>query len=344
MTVDDRDLSPADARSRFIRAREAENRPSTVRSYDNRLAEFVAWCQDRGIDSMRELDGWLLDDYRHHLDQTDNAPATVKGKVVAVMQLLEYCERIGVVDAETADALACPTVPKPDQTSDALLHAEDAAALLGQFRDSRAYFGTARHAVLEVLWHVGCRTSGIQALDLGDWYPDEHKLAFRHRPTTELKGGPEHERNVAVSDPVADALGYYLARERWDKRDDEGRRPLFTTTHGRPVGATIQGWTYQATLPCLYTACPHNRQRDRCEYTQRNHASKCPSSRSPHAVRTGSITWQLNQGLDHMTVANRVGATPDTIRRYYDKPDLDEELARRREQTAELDITTTEVD
>lgn len=344
MSGHDRDLSPAEARSRFIRAREPENRPSTVRSYDNRLAEFITWCQDRGIDSMRELDGWLLDDYRQHLDQTGNAPSTIKGKVVAVMQLLEYCERIGVVDEDVADALECPTVPKPDQTSDAKLDPAAAKALLQYFRNSAARYGTSPHVALELLWHVGCRTSCLLALDLDDWRPDERTLCFRHRPPTELKGGHEHERNVVVSQPVADALNYYLERERWDKRDDEGRRPLLTTTHGRPVGASIQGWTYQATQPCLHQRCPHNRTRDTCEYTQRNHASKCPSSRSPHAIRTGSITWQLNRGLDYVAIAKRVAAAPETIRRYYDKPDLDEELARRRDQTAGLDIATEDDD
>lgn len=340
----DRDLTPAEARSRFLQARKAENRPTTIRSYDNRLTEFVAWCRKRDLDSMRDLDGWLLDEYRRHLDQTGNAPATIKGKIVALMQLLDYCERIGVVGEEVADALECPAVAKPDQTSDAKLDAVDAKSLLQYFRNATGRYGTAQHVTLELLWHVGCRTSCLRALDHGDWRPGDRTLAFRDRPPTRLKDGHDHERNVVVSEPVADALAHYLARERWDKRDDEGRRPLLTTTHGRPVSATIQTWCYQASQPCLYTQCPHNRSRGRCEYTERNHASKCPSSRSPHAVRTGSITWQLNQGLDYVALAKRVAAAPETIRRYYDKPDLDEELARRRDQTAGLDIDSEEDD
>jgi len=71
------------------------------------------------------------------------------------------------------------------------------------------------------------------------------------------------------------------------------------------------------------------------------------SRRSVHApavtnIRTGSITWQLNQGLDYVKVAKRVAASPETIRRYYDKPDHEQELERRRPQTQDLDVTRSD--
>lgn len=339
----DRDLTPAEARSRFIRSRRGDNRESTVRSYDNRLAEFVGWCRERDIESMRELDGLLLDDYSNHLDELGQAPATVKGKTVAVMQLLQYCERVGIVEEDLSNALSCPELSKAEQTSDEKLETEDAKALIQYFRNSTARKGTARHVVLELIWHIGCRTSCLRALDIRDWHPEDRVLSFRDRPPTRLKrGDTAHERNVAVSEPVADAIELWIARERPDKRDDQGRRPLLATTHGRAVSGTIQGWSYLGTQPCLHMECPHNRQRHSCRYTLRSHASKCPSSRGPHAIRTGSITWQLNCGLSYVEVAERVAASPETIRRYYDKPDLDEELARRRPATEDLDVETTE--
>lgn len=339
----DREFTPAEARSRFIQTRRTENRDSTVRSYDNRLAEFVGWCRENDIESMRDLDGLLLDEYRRFLDRTGNAPSTIKGKIVAVMQLLEYCERVGIVDDELRDTLELPRLSKADQTSDEMLEIDRAADLIRYYRQSRARKGTNWHVTLEIIWHVGCRTSCLRALDIEDWHPDDRVLAFRDRPPTRLKDGREHERNVAVPEGVADAIELYIDRERHDKRDDQGRRPLLTTAHGRPVPATIQTWAYLGTEPCLHMECPHNRERHSCDYTERDHASKCPSSRSPHAIRTGSITWQLNEGLSYVKVAERVAASPETIRRYYDKPDLDEELDRRRPQTEDLDVTTTGV-
>ncbi|WP_239638600.1 hypothetical protein [Halorubrum saccharovorum] len=63
--------------------------------------------------------------------------------------------------------------------------------------------------------------------------------------------------------------------------------------------------------------CPHDKDPDTCEWTRYVHLSKCPSSRSPHPIRTGSITWQLNQEIPP-EVAERVDATVKTIENHYD--------------------------
>lgn len=343
MSDERRDLSPADAADRFISRRENRNREKTVRSYRNRLAGFVAWAQEEGVESMRDLDGWWIDEYQRHLEESGNAPSTVKGKMVALKQLLQYCATIEVVDDDLPEKVEPPRLSKDEQTSDEMLEANDAKALLEFFRDSVRHKGTAQHVMLELTWHVGGRISCFRALDVRDWYPDERKLEFRHRPPTGLKDGEEHERNVVVSEPVAEALEFWLGRERPEKRDEQGRKPLLATNHGRASGSTIRCWAYQSTQPCLYMECPHNRRRSKCEYTKRQHSSKCPSSRGPHAIRTGSITWQLNNGLSYVKVGKRVASSPETIRRYYDKPNLDEELERRLPETQNLDITTGEI-
>lgn len=334
----ERDLSPVEAAERFIARRENKNSEKTVRSYRNRLNEFIVWAEGNGIESMRDLDGWWLDEYERHLEELDNAPTTVKGKMSALNQLLQYCATIEVVPEDLPDKCEPPKLSKDEETSDEKLDADDAREYLSFFRDSTQHYGTIQHVVLELIWHIGGRIGCFRSLDYGDWVPEDRKLTFRSRPPTRLKKEGEHERNVVVCEPVAEALDFWIERERPEKRDENGRRPLPTTNHGRASESSIRCWAYQATQPCLYTGCPHNRQRASCEYTQRQHASKCPSVRSPHAIRTGSITWQLNNGISYVKVAKRAAASPETIRRYYDKPDYDEELARRRPDTENLDI------
>lgn len=338
-SMSNRELSPEQAVSRFISKRRNENTRKTVRSYENRLRQFVRWSQKRdSISQMSDLDGWLIDEYQRFLQERGDAPSTVKGKMVALNELTKYCARIQVVDEELPDRVEIPTLSADEQTDDQVLDASDAGQLIKYYRNSKQDYGTVQHLLLEIIWHIGCRTGCIRSLDLQDWHPDEQKLTFRHRPPTRLKDGTKHERNVAVPDPIAEALQFYIARERFDKRDDNGREPLFTTRFGRPADATIQAWGYEATQPCLHSGCPHNNKRSKCKYTERNHASKCPSSRAPHAIRSGSITWQLDRGLSYVRVAKRVAASPETIRRYYDKADLDQELERRRSETENLDI------
>jgi len=74
-------------------------------------------------------------------------------------------------------------------------------------------------------------------------------------------------------------------------------------------------------------------------------SSKCPSSRSPHAVRTGSITFHRNRGFEKADVARRVNASMRTIERHYDKAGRREELeTRRRPQLDKLSLTDHEED
>jgi hypothetical protein len=89
---------------------------------------------------------------------------------------------------------------------------------------------------------------------------------------------------------------------------------------------------YLGTLPCLHSPCPHGNDPETCDYVDYSKASKCPSSRSPHQVRTGSITWQLNRGVPIEVVAERVNTSVRTLKRHYDQPTKREELEERRRQ------------
>lgn len=104
---------------------------------------------------MSELDGWLLEEYERYLEQTGVAPATVRGKLSSLDQLLQYCASIEVVDDDLPDKLEVPTLSKSEQTSDKKLDADDARPLLEFFRESMRHKGTAQHVVLELMWHVG---------------------------------------------------------------------------------------------------------------------------------------------------------------------------------------------
>ncbi|WP_042663779.1 site-specific integrase [Haloferax sp. ATB1] len=336
-----RDLSPREARERFLARRAQTQAKATIRSYRNRLNAFVHWCESENVESMAELNGWLVDEYQAYRERQGMSPSTVKGAVVALRQLVKYCHRIEAVDPDLLDKIKVPKLSKAQQTSDETLAAEDALNLLSMYRESRRLYGTAWHAFLEVTWHTGARMGGIRALDLGDFDREERSLEFRHQPETEtpLKNKEDGERVVGLPEPVVDALDEYIARERSDKRDEYGRQPLFSCRQGRPSRTTIRSWSYLGTQPCLYRDCPHGRERHACSYTTRGAGSKCPSSRSPHAIRTGSITWQLDRGVPIELVAERVNATPSTIRRYYDKADVHERFReRRRELSASLDI------
>jgi site-specific recombinase XerD len=333
-----RKLSPREARDRFIAQRESDSTQWTIRCYRYRLKAFVEWCEENDIETVDELDGWLLDEYLRARQATGNKPITVKGKMNSVRLLLRYCARIELVDDDLPEKVPIPSVSNDEESSDEKLHPDDAEDMLTFYRRSREYFGMVEHALLELLWHTGARKSGVRALDLEDYHEDEQFVEFVHRPPeTGLKNDGDGERAVALPAEVCEALDVYIARERWDKRDEEGREPLFTTRQGRASDTTLQSWCYAATQPCVRQRCPHGNRQETCDYRDRNHLSKCPSSRAPHAVRTGSITWQRDRGVPLDVVAERVNASPAVIKRHYDKHShIDEMEHRRRDHVEKL--------
>lgn len=332
--MSERGISPGDAADRFIAKRRTDSADRTIRSYRSRLNTFVEWCEQQGVDQLADLDPWTVDEFDMFLRESDIEPSTIKGRLSTLRVFLRYYEDLDIVEDGLADAVDVPTLSKNEESSDVRLATPDADALLTFFRDSPKYHGHPWHAWLELAWHTGARMGGLRALDLTDYHPDDGYVEFVHRPDQEtpLKNKADGERLVNISDDVVDALEVYIARERGGARDDYGREALFATNEGRASYSTHRGYSYLSTQPCLHSDCPHGRRRSNCEYTERSHASKCPSSRSPHQVRTGSITWQLNSGLSVETVAERVNSTPATIRRYYDVATKEEEFQKRRQE------------
>lgn len=321
----------------------------TVRDYKSNISRFLLWCANEQVETVGDLTPWDIELFRQDRqnDTTRSgdriAPSTLRGSMMTLKQFVDYLARIGAVEKDIAEAAAeaVPTLSKEDATNDDLLPAEEAFALLEFYRDSVGDRATDRHAILEILWHTGCRVGGLRALDLSDYNREDRTLSFVNRPETgtRLKRGEDGNRTVLLSESVCEVLDEYILRERFDKRDEYGREPLISLRQGRPVTTTLQAKTYLATQPCVYRSCPHGERPGDCQYRERTHASKCPSSKSPHRIRTGSITWHRDRGIPIEDCATRVNANAETIKRYYDKANASQELERRRKYTEDLDIS-----
>ena len=103
-------------------------------------------------------------------------------------------------------------------------------------------------------------------------------VEFRHRPDTgtPLKNKRGGECPVALPRETADALQEYIDKYRFDVHDNHGRQPLLASMNGRPTTDTLRIWSYTATLPCQHSDCPHGKDREKCDWTEYQHASKYP--------------------------------------------------------------------
>ena len=330
--TDPGEMTPRDAVQRYLDNRRPEITDGTYSSYYYRLKLFVEWCEREGVAQVQQIDGWTIDEFRADRAAKGIESSTLHNEMETLEQFCDYLERIEAVDEGLAGRVDVPDVPKDERSRDKMLEPDDAKRLLEGFRSSERHYASKFHVLLELAWHTGARLGALRALDLRDIDLEEDFIKFVHRPETgtSLKKKRNGERMVSLLPEVTDVLSQYI-RERSDVHDDYGRQPLLITAHrGRPSENAIRSWMYQATFPCRFSDCPHGKDPSTCEFRNYTSASGCPSSRSPHHVRTGSITWHRDRGLPPEITANRVNAAVDTIEEYYDKASQREAMENRR--------------
>lgn len=323
-------LSPREAMERWLAKLKGAKSESTVASYHYQLKLFVEWCEEQNIASVSEINGWDLECYDTHRRNTGIKLVSLNKELGTLQNFLGYCANIELVDESLPEKVDPPGIPAGAEVNETRLNADRARSLFDYYR--REEYGTRPHALLALLWFTGARQGAIRGLDLEDFNSEEEYIRFHHKPDRglPLKNGYDGERAVGVPSKVCDILDAYIRDHRARVHDDHSYPPLLASQVGRPARDTIRSWTYLATEPCLHRECPHGHQRSTCEYTQHSKSSQCPSSRAPHQVRTGSITWQLNRGVPIEAVAERVNTSARTLKRHYDQPTPLEALEERR--------------
>lgn len=328
------ELSPREALERWLDKLRVDKSDSTVSAYHYRLKHFVEFCESEGITSIGDVNGWDLETYETTRRAQGLKPISLRNEIGTLQNFLGYCADIEQVDESLPDKITPPSVPKGDAVSDVRLAPADAKQLLEYYRTTPEDRYSRAHVLLELLWYTGARSGAIRGADLSDYDADERYLTFVNRPdqATRLKKSIDGQRSVALNDEVCEALDGYIEYNRYDVYDDYGREPLLTTVQGRMSRSAIRAYTYLATIPCLHSECPHGRDPEQCEFIDYGHASQCPSSRSPHQIRTGSITWHLNCGWDIADVAQKVNASVRTIKEHYDQQSMRDEMEQRRRE------------
>ncbi|WP_323173818.1 site-specific integrase [Natrialba sp. PRR66] len=354
MRTDLEPMAPREAVNMWIDRLQSTRADETLKSYRYRLKPFLEWCEKEGIDNLNDLTSRDVFQFDSHRRADGLQVSTLNNQIGTLKQFIQFCERIDAVPAGLPTKVEVPSVDLAERVNDELLSADRAATIRENLhRYERA---SRRQAMFELLWHTGCRLGGLRALDLGDCFFDESDLErlrhqddiegaaldavevpfvyFRNRPETPLKNKREGERPVAIDRDVADRVQEYIGVNRVHRPGSNDRQPLFTTEKGdnaRVSKSSIRREIYILTQPCRWGRCPHDRDTTNCEALEHGKEARCPSSRSPHPLRTGSITHMRDQGWPPEVVAERVNATPEVIREHYDHPDPIRRMQSRRE-------------
>lgn len=326
-------LSPEEGVEMYLQHRDSELSKETSRKQNQRLRSFLHFCESEDIDNLNDLGGRDLHRFRlwrkqgnEHYDAVKTA--TIRANLATLRTFLEFCESIDAVDSGMKTKVKLPD-PENERLTD-FLDADRAEEILEHL--DRFEYASIRHVAFAIMWRTAARVGSVRALDLEDFDAEEPCLMFRHRPETDtpLKNKERGERDVHVDAYYAQVIQDYIDNNRYDKEDENGRKPLLSTRQGRPVTSTLRRYSYGVTIPCFVGSCPHDKDPDTCEWTKEGQRSKCPSSRSCHALRRGAITDHRNRGIPAELVSDRVDATPEVIEEHYDKRTERERMRVRR--------------
>lgn len=350
MSGDLQSLRPPDAVEMYLEAKRGDLTEATLQSQKYRLDAFTDWCLEEDIEDLNELSGRDL--YADRIWRREGngdgrdpiKPVTLRGQLATVRSFLRFCGEIEAVPKDLHDKVQLPTVSGDGDVSDSTLSPDRTMEILDYL--GRYHYASRDHVIVLLLWRTGCRIGGVRALDLNDLDLEaEHSavdgpaIHFIHRPETgtPLKNKDKGSRWNRISEYVAKVLRDYINGPRDDVVDEYGRHPLITTNQGRPATTTFRATLYRVTRPCWRgEKCPHDRSVSECEATKLIHASKCPSSRSPHDLRSGRVTYYRRENVPRRVVKDRLNASEDVLDKHYDRRSGRERSEQRSEYLPDL--------
>jgi site-specific recombinase XerD len=331
-------LTPDDAIEWYLKDRQDDLRPATLRSHRSALNIFQDWTREAGISNLNDLAGRDLARFKTwRKNETDINRVSLNGTLGILQCFLRFCETIEAVEDGLAEKVQLPNVPEDEEVRTEVPDDEAVQAIRDYCR--RFEYATRRHAEFELIAEIGIRLGTIRAIDLEDVQAEAAVIELRHRPEssdtygTPLKNGSDGERIVNISPDLVDLLEDYIFQNRQEVVDRFDREPLFTTGEGRVSTATVRRDFYKLTRPCEYEPdCPHGREIAACEATRSGKAGSCPSSFSTHPLRKWAIMSQLDSGVPKEILSDRVDVSVPVLEKHYDQRSEERKSRRRREE------------
>ena len=211
--------------SKYVNYLEVERNvsPYTVRNYTNDLLDFFHFLRDKGVDSLNEVDRYVLRDYLSHQIEAGFARGSIARKLSAIRSFFRYLQREEII---ATSPVANTSSPKLDRRLPSFLTVEEVNRLL-EAPDLAAPQGLRDRALLELLYASGLRVSELASLKLEQVNPDTREIR--------VWGKGSKERVVLIGEPAARALTTYLDRSRPQLLREKSSDALFLNRYGRRI-------------------------------------------------------------------------------------------------------------
>lgn len=259
----------------FTFAKTASTSPRTRVWYRGMLGQFVDWLEESGQSGSGWYQPATVERYLAYLqDDLHRSPSTIHGAYRALTVFFRWCERRGLVPAESSPMALVEEPLVPDEPPEATT-VEEYRQILASIPSSD-WIGLRDRCLVALLWNTGARVGEIAALRVGD-------LDTHHRRITIRRGKRAKGRIVPMLPDVAGAVGIYLmARPEWP--GDE----LLLGSDGR-----------QGVRSAMTVSGVRRRVRSLCE------RARVPY-RKPHAWRHGLAMYLLNEAGADMSMIQRI--------------------------------------
>ena len=343
------EMDPEQGVVEFLAQKSGKIRPKTITEYENKLSNFIEFCDMRGINSLNELRFRELNNYRHwRRDESHNldeslSPKTMRDEMYLLKDFVRFLQKIDAVKAGLAEQIDPPTLTGDEGVRDIDIADDRVEAILEHL--SNYNYASAEHVVWVFFASTGRRPGDLHSLDLGDITTDGENpyIILRHRPEeTTLKNGEKGEQQVVINNSVARVFNDYIEQNRIEATSNNNRQPFLTSSVGRLSKSAMRRYIYKWSRPCeIGRKCPHDRNPKSCKASwNSDQASKCPSSRPPYALRHGYISRKLQQGLQVRTLSARCDVGEEVIEKHYDERTPEQRREFRRRQLEQLQEET----
>lgn len=322
-------LEPAEILELYLSERKTDLADKTRQSHRYIIERFVGWCDDNDVETVAELNGRDMHEFRVDRREEVNGN-TLRSQLGVLRQFIRFAESIEAAPMGLAERIRLPQAER--RSRDGRLEKEMAEIVLDHLR--RFEYAGRDHALFRLLWVTGIRVGTARSFDVTDFDRDDRTLAVRHRPDTEtpLKNGERAERLLALDERTTETLADYVDYNRAEATDAYGREPLFPSGDGRLAKSTLRRAVYRWTRPCQRgDGCPHDREMDDCDARRTvTLAAQCPSTRSPHEVRRGSLSQMLNEQIPVKAISDRADVSSEVLDAHCDARNEAERAETRR--------------
>jgi integrase/recombinase XerD len=191
---------------------------NTRAAYAQAVAQFLRWCQDRGI-ALRDIEPMAVAAY---LQSHTGSDPTKKQHLAAIKMLFDWLVTGQVIPFNPASSVRGPKhVVKKGKTH--VLAAEDARTLLDSI-DTTTLIGLRDRALIAVMVYSFARVSAVVGMRVEDYYQNGKRWWLRlHEKGGKFHEVPAHHNAEAYLDAYIEAAG--IAQEP--------KSPLFRSAAGK---------------------------------------------------------------------------------------------------------------